>query len=109
MQNHSPRLKFNLEKLNDPQVADLFEVTIGGTFATLDLLEENIDNLTENIHGALIDTTSEVLGKARKKKKPWRLVTFWLYVTGEVSRKEEKMALLPCIAALKPIKKSEEK
>ena len=26
---------------------------------------------TENIHGALVDTVSEVLGKARKKEKPW--------------------------------------
>ena len=45
---------------------------IGGRFAALSLLEENIDNLTENIHGAVVDTASEVLGKAaRKKKKPW--------------------------------------
>ena len=40
-------------------------------FAALILLEENIDNFTESIHGALVDTASEVLGKARKKKKPW--------------------------------------
>ena len=44
---------------------------IGGKFAALNLLEENIDSLTENIHGALVDTASEVLGKARKKNKPW--------------------------------------
>ena len=29
------------------------------------------DNLTGNVHGALVDTRSEVFGKARKKKKPW--------------------------------------
>ena len=34
-------------------------------------MEENIDNLTENIHEALVDTASEVLIKDRKKKKPW--------------------------------------
>ena len=28
-------------------------------------------NLTENIHGSLVDTASEVRAKARKKKKPW--------------------------------------
>ena len=34
--------------------------------------EENIeDNITENIHGALVDTASEVLRKARKTKKSW--------------------------------------
>ena len=36
------------------------------------------DNIAENIHGSLIDTASEVLGKAgkkkkkkKKKRKPW--------------------------------------
>ena len=33
------------------------------------LLEENLDNLTGNNHGALIDTASEVLDKARKKRR----------------------------------------
>ena len=46
-------------------------MTIGGKFAALNLLEENIENLTESIHGALVDNSSEVLGKARKKKKSW--------------------------------------
>ena len=32
--------------------------------------EENIDNLIESTHRAHVDTTSEVLGKTRKKKKP---------------------------------------
>ena len=29
------------------------------------------DNLTENFHGAFVNTSSELLGKARRKKKPW--------------------------------------
>ena len=37
----------------------------------LNLMEENIENLTEFIHGALGDIASEVLDKARKKQKPW--------------------------------------
>ena len=71
LRNHDRRLEFNHEKLKDPEVADLFEATIGGKFAALHLLEENIDNLTENFHGALVDTTSEVLGKGKQKRKPW--------------------------------------
>ena len=51
--------------------ADLFEATIRGKLPVLNLLEENIDTLTWNIHGAVIDVASEVLGKARKKKRPW--------------------------------------
>ena len=46
----------------------MFEATIGGKFATLNLLEENADNLTENIHGALDDTASQVLSKAKKPR-----------------------------------------
>ena len=45
-QNHSPTFKFNLEKLRDTQVGDLFEATIGGKVAALNLSEENIENLT---------------------------------------------------------------
>ena len=71
LRNHGPRFKFNLDRLKDPKVSDLFEATIGGIFAALNLLEENIDNLPEYVHGALVDTASEVLGKARRKKKPW--------------------------------------
>ena len=52
------------------------------------MLEENIDNLTGNIHGALIDTAAEVFGNARKKKRPWICAT-----REEASRKEEKMTL----------------
>ena len=58
LQNNGPRLKFNLEKLKDLQVADLFEAKIGGRFAGLNWLEENMDNLTRglDIHGTLTDT-----------------------------------------------------
>ena len=76
LQRHGSRLMFNLEMLKDPKVADLFEATIGVKFAALDLREENIDNLTEDIHGAHVDTASEVLGKARKKK-PWPIGSWW--------------------------------
>ena len=71
LRSDGSRLKFNLERLKDPEVTDLFEVMIGDKFAALNLLEENIDNLTENIHGTLVNTASEVHDKARKKKKPW--------------------------------------
>ena len=57
----------------DLQVADLFEATIGGKFAALNLLEENKDSLTENICGAVVNTASEALCKVRKKKKPWMI------------------------------------
>ena len=33
-------------------------------------MEENLDNLTVNIQGALVDIALEILGNTRKKKKP---------------------------------------
>ena len=52
------------------------ELLCGGKFVALNQYEENIDNLTENIHGAVLDTAPEVLGKVRKKKKPWMTMTY---------------------------------
>ena len=43
-------LKFKRYKLKDPQIANLFVATIGGNFAALNFLEENI----ANIYGSLI-------------------------------------------------------
>ena len=58
LRKHSPRFfRFNLE-MKDPQ-ADLFGATIGGKFAALNLLEENMDNLTDNTQGSLVDTASD--------------------------------------------------
>ena len=59
--NHVTRLKLKFDKLTDPQVAHLFEAVTAGNFADLCLVEENIDNYTENIHGVLIDSTSEII------------------------------------------------
>ena len=71
-----------------------------GQIAALNLLEENIDNLTENIHGAR-------KSQKWKRNRGW-LITFWIYVTGAVAlRREEKMALLQCRSKAKSIKKSE--
>ena len=63
LRSHDSRLKFNLERLKDPDVADLFEATIGGKFAALNLLEEKIDNLTQKIHGALVALHLKYLAK----------------------------------------------
>ena len=40
LRSHGTRLKFNIERLKDPKVADLFKATIGGKFPALSLLEE---------------------------------------------------------------------
>ena len=68
--HNNPRIRFNVDKLKDPQVARIFEASIGGKFATLNLLQD-IDSLTDNMEETLLETATEILGKDRKKNKPW--------------------------------------
>ena len=60
-----------MDKLKDPEVAAIFEAKVGGRFAALNLLEEDINSLTDNIKDVLQESAAEVLGKRRKKNKPW--------------------------------------
>ena len=104
LRSHGSRLQLNPEDLKDMEVADLFEATIGGKVAALNLLEENINNITENVHGALVDTASEVPGKARKKKKKPRMTNDSLDLCDRRKEKEEKKALRQCRTTVMSIK-----
>jgi hypothetical protein len=67
------RLKFDLEKLHDPLIAEEFKATIGGKFGPLLIYDENSD-LESNIktfEEATIQTATEILGKKKTMKKPW--------------------------------------
>ena len=91
LRSHGSSLNFSLENLKAREVADLSETTITGTITALKLLEEHIDNLTEYIHGALVDTASEVFGKARSPGWP---TTFQIYMTEEgASGKEGPLSM----------------
>ena len=56
-------MKFNLEKLKDPEITEAFQ----------DEEEENTDTetLINNFNNAMTETASVVLGKQRHKKKLW--------------------------------------
>ena len=69
--NESVRIKFDLEKLKDPEVVEIFQASIGGRFAPLLMIEQDIQDLTEKFNSAVVDTAKEVLGKHRQIKKPW--------------------------------------
>ena len=67
------RLKFDLEKLQDPLVADQFRASIGGKFGPL-LLFNNDSDLESNIETfekATNETANEILGNKTTKKKAW--------------------------------------
>jgi hypothetical protein len=72
-ENHT-RLKFDLEKLKDPEIAETFKAMIGGKFAPLTILDSNdtdMDTLITTFNTALTETASEILGRHRPVKKPW--------------------------------------
>ena len=68
------RLKFDLEKLKDPNVLETFQAIIGGRFASLTIISNkatDIDSMISTFNTAVTETASEILRKHRQKKKPW--------------------------------------
>ena len=63
---NQPRLRFDLEKLRDPDVACTFQATIGGKFAPLIGLSDedmDMDTMITTYNTAVTDAASEILGK----------------------------------------------
>ena len=51
-----------------------FQATIGGSFALLATLvdgDADLDSMVTHFNKAVIDTAAELLGKQRRKRKPW--------------------------------------
>ena len=66
---NQPRLRFDLEKLRDPDVACNFQAMIGGKFAPLTgLSDEDMDTMITTYNTAVTDAASEILGKERHRK-----------------------------------------
>ena len=66
------RLRFDLEKLRDPDMAGTFQATIGGKFAPLINLRDDdidIDSMITTYNTAMTDTASEIPGKECRRKK----------------------------------------
>ena len=67
-----PRIRFDLEKLNDPTVMSAFQATTGGRFAPLATLADgdaDLDSMVTHFNKAVTDTEAELLGKQRPKRK----------------------------------------
>lgn len=64
------RLKFNLDRLYDPTIADSFQAKIGGNFAALLVLHEVVENMTTSFNAVMIETANELIGKYRWKTQP---------------------------------------
>ena len=67
-----PRIRFDLEKLNDPTVMSAFQANTGGRFAPLAILvdeDADLDSMVASFSKAVpvTDTVAELLGKQRRK------------------------------------------
>ena len=72
-QKHT-RLKYDLEKLKDPNVLETFQAMLSGRFAPLTIMsneDTDIDSMINTFSTAVTEAASEILGKHRQKKKPW--------------------------------------
>ena len=68
------RLKFDLEKLKDPNVLENFQAMICRRFAPLTIMsneDTDIDLIITTFNTAVTETAREILGNHRQKKKPW--------------------------------------
>ena len=71
--SNQPRLRFDLEKLRDPDVACTFQAPLGGKFAPLIGSDKDmdIDTMSTTYSTAVTDAASEILVKERRREKPW--------------------------------------
>ena len=67
-------LKFDLEKLKDPNVLKTFSTMMGGKFAPLTAMnnkDSDMDSMITTFNAAVTETAREILGKQLQKKKTW--------------------------------------
>ena len=66
------KLKFDLEKLKDPNVLESFQTMIGGRFAPLTIMsnkDTDTDSMITTFNTAVTETANEIFGKHCQKKK----------------------------------------
>ena len=74
------RLKFELEKLKDPNVFETYQAMIGGKFAPLTIMDNedtDLDSIITTFNTAVIETASKIV----RRKKPGSLQKFLICVT----------------------------
>ncbi|KAK3867667.1 hypothetical protein Pcinc_026891, partial [Petrolisthes cinctipes] len=87
------RLRFNLEKLKDPRISEVFQATVGSKFAPLLQLDEDLEAITNNFNSVMTETADEVLGKSQRKSKPW--VTDFILELCDKRRNQKKKKNTP--------------
>ena len=67
----SPSIRFDLEKVKDPKIAEVFQARVGGQLAALCVLDTDKDTLSNSLKEGLLSTAEEILGRRGKKIQPW--------------------------------------
>ena len=78
------RLKFDLEKLKDPNVFETSQAMIGGRFAPLTIMsneDTDMDSMITTFNTKVTETASEIIGKHHRRKNPGSLQKFLIYAT----------------------------
>lgn len=79
-------MRFDLDKLRDPEVAHIFKATIEGRFAPLFILGEGeigVNNLTTTLNTVVTEAATEILGKLRRKINLWSPVNCYTCATNK--------------------------
>ena len=71
MKAKNTRLKFNLDKLKDPNISSLFEARIGGTFGPLLLLEGDAEAIANNFNEVMTEVATDTLDFSCPKTQAW--------------------------------------
>ena len=81
----SPRIRFDLEKLQDPIIAEVLQAKVGGEFTALCVLGSDIDTLANSLKDVLLSTAEEVLGRQRRRFNLGSQTRFWICRTKDGS------------------------
>ena len=68
----SPCIRFDLGKLKDLKIAEVFQAKISGQFAAVCVLDSNVDIIENSQKKALDSAATELLGRQRKKILLWK-------------------------------------
>ena len=85
-------LKFDLEKLKDPNVLKTFSTMMGGKFAPLTAMnnkDSDMDSMITTFNAAVTETAREILGKQLQKKKHGLLQKFLICAKKERTEEEK--------------------
>uniref|UniRef100_H3ABM4 Reverse transcriptase domain-containing protein n=1 Tax=Latimeria chalumnae TaxID=7897 RepID=H3ABM4_LATCH len=65
------RIRYDLEKLKDPNVTKDFNNQIGGKLVPFLLMDQDAETLSRNISEGLSETAAKIIRKARFRRQPW--------------------------------------